>query len=117
MHTVLIPLAIMCLSFGLPVAIVGIVFYFNHRRNKLVHATIRAMVEKGTPIPSELLTTQTSTPMDRHRKDLRIGIILLGVGMGLLLATGKLGIIFIFIGLAFLIVARIERTSQVKTDK
>jgi hypothetical protein len=113
----IVPLAAICLSFGLPVAIVGIVLYYNHCRNKLVHATIRTMVEKDTAIPPELLTTQTKIPTDRPREDVRIGVILMGVGFGLLLAAGKLGIVFLFIGMAFLIVARIERTSQGKTDK
>lgn len=42
-------------TFGLPVMIIFIVFYFKHHRNKLAHETLRAMIEKGVPMTPELV--------------------------------------------------------------
>ena len=72
------------------------------------HETNRAMVEKGLPIPPELLTKaqQADAPQDRPfraRNDLRGGLILVGVGAGLLMLAGKVGWILVFIGAARLV--------------
>ena len=83
------------------------------RRNRMLHETIRYMIEKGAPIPPELL--QPPTP-PKPRNDLRNGILLIGGGIGLALAlSGKgghaymIGFIAIFLGIAFLVVWKLER--------
>ena len=98
---------------AVPVAIVSIILYFRHRRVKMQHETMRAMIEKGMPIPPELLTkpNQDSPSQDRParvRNDLRGGLILVGVGAGLLMLAGKVGWILVFIGAARLVVWLIE---------
>ena len=107
--------AIVAVVFGcaVPVAIVGIILYFRHRRLKMQHETMRALIEKGMPIPPELLTkpNQESPSQDRPyraRHDLRGGLILVGVGAGLLMVAGKVGWILVFIGAARLVVWLIE---------
>lgn len=100
-------------AFGMIIMIVGIVFYYAHRRNKMLHETLRAMIEKGVPIPPELLTkpNQDSPSQDRPyraRNDLRGGLILVGVGAGLIMVAGKVGWILVFIGAARLVVWLIE---------
>src|SRR5690349_13868279 len=45
-----IPIISILAVFGMPVAIVGIVLFVRYRRNRMLHETIRAMVEKGVPI-------------------------------------------------------------------
>ena len=96
-----------------PIAIVGIIMFFRHRRLKMQHETMRAMIEKGMPIPPELLTkpNQEGPSQDRPyraRNDLRGGLILVGVGAGLLMIAGKVGFILVFIGAARLVVWLIE---------
>ncbi len=96
-----------------PIAIVGLIVYFNHRRNQMTHETMRAMIEKGMPIPPELLTKlhQDSPSQDRPyraRNDFRGGLILVGVGAGLLMIAGKVGWILVFIGAARLVFWLVE---------
>src|ERR1700722_270901 len=35
--------------------VIGLIIYYKNRRNRILHETIRAMIEKGVPIPPELL--------------------------------------------------------------
>jgi hypothetical protein len=46
---------------ALPVGIVAIVLAFRHRRQKLAHETMRLMIEKGLPVPTELINRQHGT--------------------------------------------------------
>jgi hypothetical protein len=80
------------------------------RRNRVLHETIRMMIDKGAPIPPELLQPQTP-----KRNDLRSGILLIGTGLGLaIVLAGRgghvylLGFLPIFIGLAFLVTWKLE---------
>lgn len=96
-----------------PITIVGIVSYSRHRRLKMQHETMRAMIEKGMPIPPELLTkpNQDSPSQDRParvRNDLRGGLILVAVGAGLYMIAGRVGWILVFIGAARLVLWLIE---------
>lgn len=104
--------------FGMPVAIVGIALYFKHRRNRMLHETLRAMVEKGVPIPPELISgrglssakaanVESANVESRGNKDLRAGLVLIAVGTGVLMlpaSFSKLGLIPLFIGVALLVV-------------
>ena len=115
-------------AFSIPVLIVGLGLYFRHRRQKLLHETIRLMIEKGQPIPPELLNGPAIPPEmmnnpwnvfpARVRNDLRRGLIWVGVGLALLLGhvsgpgLGNVGLIPLFIGLAYLITWAVERKSK-----
>ena len=108
----LLPILSVLAVFGSPVAILGLFLYFRHRRNKMFHETLRAMVEKGVPIPPELLsggaTLANGSNLGRRGiHDLRNGLILIGLGAGVMLlganaGFSKLGLIPIFIGLAMI---------------
>ena len=81
----LLPILSVLAVFGSPVAILSLFFYFRHRRNKMFHETLRAMVEKGVPIPPELLsggaTLANGSNLGRRGiHDLRNGLILIGLG-------------------------------------
>ena len=65
------------------------------------------MIDKGVPIPPELLrpSARESRSGIVARNDLRGGIIMVGVGLGLLFAHLRLpGFIVLFIGVALLVV-------------
>lgn len=108
----LLPIISVLAVFGSPVAILALFFYFRHRRNRMFHETLRAMVEKGVPIPPELLsggaTLANGSNLGRRGiHDLRNGLILIGLGVGVMLlgssaGFSKLGSIPIFIGLAMI---------------
>ena len=106
----------------IPIAIVAIVFYFRHRRLKMHHETIRAMIEKGMPIPPEMAAAtrgetvivdnwtgpEGSAQQPSARRDFRAGLILVAVGAALLMIVGKVGWILVFIGAARLIFWLVE---------
>jgi hypothetical protein len=110
--------------FGTPIAFVAIFCYFRHRKTKMLHETIRAMVEKGVPIPPELFAQESlrifppggsngiSRTANRARSDLRVGLILIGVGGGISILSGKSGLIILFIGVALVIASWIERKAN-----
>jgi hypothetical protein len=101
--------------FGLPVAIVGIILYFSFSRSRAMHKTVRMMVEKGQPVPEALLNPP---PVIRQRSDLRRGIVLLMVGLGLMVFFGacndweggawSIGFIPFIIGLGYLLFWRFD---------
>lgn len=112
---VLLPIISVVVTFGMPVAIVGLILIFKHRRNRLLHETLRTMVEKGVPIPPELISGRGASPATvanaepRGNKDLRSGLILIAVGTGVLMLRGmggisRLGLIPLFIGAALIVV-------------
>ncbi len=101
--------------FGLPVAIVGIILYFSFSKSRAMHKTVRMMVEKGQPVPEALLNPP---PVVRQRSDLRRGVVLLMIGLGLMVFFGacndweggawSLGMIPFLIGAGYLLVWRLD---------
>jgi hypothetical protein len=96
------------------IAIVGLVLYAGARRDRTRHETIRAMIDKGTPIPQELLVPP-------KRSDLRRGIVLVAAGLGLSVfflafpvqaGLWAVGSIPALVGLGYLVAWRLERPSQ-----
>jgi Domain of unknown function (DUF6249) len=65
--------------FGVPVAIVAVIMGSHWAKTRSLHRTVRLMVEKGQPVPPELLASPIGRPL-RPWYDLRRGIILLAVG-------------------------------------
>ena len=95
---------------ALPVGIVAIVLTFGHRRQKLAHETMRLMIQKGLPVPTELINPPR--PVKPPKSDLRRGLIWLAVGIGSAILSLKtfedsglwaLGLIPAFIGVAYLL--------------
>jgi hypothetical protein len=102
--------------FGAPVLIVAFIMYFGFSKSRMQHRTVRMLAEKGQPIPPELLAPPV--PAVRQRNDMRRGIVLVMVGMGVMLTFGAwsgweggawaLGVIPFVIGLGYLLVWRLE---------
>jgi hypothetical protein len=102
--------------FGAPVLIVALIMYFGFSRNRAMHRTIRMLAEKGQPIPATLLAPPA--PAVRQRSDLRRGIVLVMVGVGLMVCFGAwndweggawaIGVIPFVIGLGYLLVWKLE---------
>jgi hypothetical protein len=117
---------ILLIVFGCPVAMVGLVAYFRARKQKQLHETLRVMIEKGVPIPPELLrppVTPGEVPEAQKPEDpraaLRQGLFLIAVGLGVGLwlwikssNSWGLGFIPLLIGVSFLAEWRIERTDS-----
>ena len=101
--------------FGAPVLIVGLIMYFSFSKSRAMHRTVRMMVEKGQPVPAALLNPP---PAQRQRSDLRRGIVLTMVGLGLMVFFGAvndweggawtLGLIPFLIGVGYLLVWKLD---------
>jgi len=75
--------------FSMITAIVCLPFYFRSRERREMQATLRVAIEKGQPVPPEVIEAMTravKTPPTRLR-DLRTGVIWLAIGIGIGLAT------------------------------
>jgi hypothetical protein len=88
----------------------------RQKRTRLLHDTLRLMIEKGQPIPPELL--QPADPQRRPRNDLRTGLIFISIGIGSIwffygVGGGTanvwgLGLIPLLMGFAYLITWKID---------
>jgi hypothetical protein len=101
--------------FGAPVLIVGLIMYFSFSRSRALQKTVRMMVEKGQPVPEALLNPP---PAHRQRSDLRRGIVLAMIGIGLMVFFGAvndweggswtIGLIPFLIGAGYLLVWKLD---------
>ena len=73
--------------FGFPVAIVAVIMFGSWAKARSLHRTVQTLVEKGQPIPPELLQSRAGAPL-RPWYDLRRGIVLLAVGTGIIMFFG-----------------------------
>jgi hypothetical protein len=122
-NLVAIPIvAIVFLSiFGAPVAIVVMIGIFSMIATRMRQRTIRMMVEKGQPVPAELLAPATRGI--RRRSDARRGVIWTMVGLGLMIwlaavndwegGAWSFGLIPFLIGLGYLIVWKLENKKDI----
>lgn len=101
--------------FGAPVLVVAAIMFFSYLKSRSLHRTVRAMVEKGEPVPAALFAPP---PIVRARSDMRRGVVLMMVGFGLMIFFGAvndwdggawaIGIIPFLIGLGYLLVWKLE---------
>jgi len=114
--------AIVFLSiFGAPVLIVIMIGMFTLLVSRMRQRTIRMMVEKGQPIPAELLAPAARSV--RRRSDVRRGVIWSMVGLGVMIFFGavndweggawSLGLIPFLIGVGYLMVWKLEGKNNV----
>jgi len=106
----LVPL-ICLIVFSCPVAIVTAILIYRHRRNQLLHKTLATMIDKGVPIPPELLQ-----PEKRRKSDLQRAFVLMGVGLGLIIffavlheEAWGLGFIPLLMGVGYLVAWKLAR--------
>lgn len=101
--------------FFAPVMIVAAILFFNFLRQRSLHRTVRMMVERGQPVPDALFA---APPKIRARSDMRRGVVLTMIGLGLILFFGAvsewsggvwtLGLIPFLIGAGYLTVWKLE---------
>jgi hypothetical protein len=77
------------------VAIVVLPGWLRSRDRQEMQATVRAAIEKGQPLPPELIEAMTKgikpVSVSSAQRDLRIGVILLAVAAGVALTGVALG--------------------------
>jgi uncharacterized protein DUF6249 len=107
--------------FGAPVLIVFAIGIFALLVSRSRQRTIRMMVEKGQPVPAELLASHTKTV--RQRSDVRRGVIWTMIGLGAMIFFGavneweggvwSIGLIPFLIGLGYLMIWKLEGKKNV----
>jgi hypothetical protein len=118
-----IPIVVISLLavFGTPVLIVALAGMFIFSASRQRHRTIRMMVEKGQPVPAELLMAPTRAA--RRHSDMRRGVIWTMIGIGLMVWLGAVndweggvwsfGLIPFLIGLGYLSVWKLDAKKDV----
>jgi hypothetical protein len=115
---------VMTSVFGMPVLIMAVILYFGFSRNRMMHKTVRMMVEKGQPVPAALLSPP---PAVRKRSDMRRGVVLCMIGLGMMIffaavnegegGAWAIGVIPFLIGAGYLFVWKFEaRGDEAKAD-
>lgn len=113
-------LATMLMALVLPIAFAAGVFYARYKNYQQLNEKLRRLVEKGIPIPPELLAPTASHSDKPRLSNAQSGLLLILAGLGtmLFLATSfgghggpppGLGLIPLFIGLGYLLLSRFER--------
>ena len=98
------------LGLFMPVMLVGLILWYKARRNQLVHQTALKFAEHGQPVPPALFAEQSG--LDTN---LRQGVVLLMLGLGICVALylcgikfWAVGIIPLSMGIGYLIVWKLE---------
>ena len=83
---ILVPISGIAMVVAIIVGPIWIITYFRNRERQRLHETLRTMVENGQPVSAELLETLNSRSNVKPRtaaSDLRRGVVLAAVGLGL----------------------------------
>lgn len=115
----LIPLAgILFAAFAVsvPVLIVIVVLVFAQKKRRQRAELVARFIESGQEVPRELLVDHAEPADMGGEPNLRRGVLLMGIGLGLLIALGvlagwqigALGLIPFFIGLARVVIWKLE---------
>ena len=88
-HMIAIVVPIAGMIFGGVMAISAL--YFRLQRKRLWHETARLALEKGQPLPAELAAEDRPPLRNRRHRDLRTGLILIGVSSGIFVFLRSVG--------------------------
>jgi hypothetical protein len=124
------PVLILLIIFGSITVCIVVPFYIRSQERIRVQETLRAAIEKGQPLPTEMMATMETAARNVNlraapspSRDLRTGIIWLGVGLGFVAMGVALGYeepdttvpmialaaFPVFIGLAFIVLSFVNR--------
>ncbi len=81
-----IPIFAIFAVFGTITAIIVGPTYFKSRERREMQATVRAAIDKGQPLPPEVieaLSTEATRNIPSRSRDIRRGVIWLAVGIGM----------------------------------
>lgn len=113
----LVPILGIIFVFGMPVMIVAIALYAQHRKRRQRNELIASFVENDREIPESLLEDNA---VQSDKSHMSRGLVLTGTGLGIALALGlflnlkfaAFGAIPLFIGLAHLGIWKLQKGEQ-----
>jgi hypothetical protein len=111
------------LIFGTPIMLVAAVLYAGHRKRRLARDMASEFLANGQPVPAEVwqgLAGGTSSRSNLHK-----GMIMLGAGVGIFVCfwligsmkAAYLGLIPLFIGIAQLLIWKLEKPQEINSEK
>jgi len=106
------------LIFGTPIMLVAAFLYAGHRKRRLASNMAGQFLANGQPVPPEVWRGLAGDPTPRS--NLHKGMIMLGLGLGIFLCfwligspeAAYLGLIPLFIGIAQLLIWKLEEQKQ-----
>jgi len=105
------------MSWSFFLILISIPFYFNHKKIKERQLIISNLIEKGHEIPKELL----ARPSVNYRSDFHKGVILIALGTSIVIVLlsvkiennyWTIGLIPMFIGIAYLISFKFDKANR-----
>jgi hypothetical protein len=129
--SVVVPIAGIAATFGTPLLIIFFVCYFRYLRRREALATVREYLNKGLPVPPELLdgggaaASFSTYPLKRRKSDLTRGFQLTFIGLGITLAllvadphssTWGWGLIPMIMGIGYLLSGWVQNRSATKDE-
>lgn len=113
-HEFMIATLAITLIFGTPILVVIAVLYAGYRKRRLVQETISQYLASGKEVPPEIL--ESIHGAEPKKNYLQKGFVMVGAGIGIFLcfaimgeiSIGSLGLIPLFIGLAQLLIWKLE---------
>ena len=111
-----IPLLAISLIFGTPILVVAAVLYAGYRKRRLVKETISEYLASGKDVPAEILES-IHGGAEKPKNYLQKGFVMVGTGLGIFLCfaimgeieVASLGVIPLFIGLAQILIWKLEK--------
>jgi len=116
--TMLVATMSVVMGVGAPIALTAVILWHKSRNTRMIHETAAMLAEKGQPIPPQLFAR-----IDEPFSDLRRGVILISLGLGLALfmyqieRPWSIGLIPLFMGIGYLIVWRLETDKDSSAGK
>jgi len=114
----LVPILAITLTFGTPILVVIAVLYAGYRKRRLLKETISEYLASGRDVPPEILENLQGGA--RPKNYLQKGLVMAGAGIGIIssfamigsTSAAALGLIPLFIGLAQLLIWKMERDDE-----
>ena len=110
---ILVPLTAIVMGIGMPLILAAMVMVFQTRKTERLHEFALRLAEKGQPLPPEFLLGKASP-----YSDLRRGLVLVGLGIGLSVCLWQIGVpwgfglIPLFMGIGYLMVWKLDHTES-----
>ncbi len=104
-----IPIVAIIFGTAMPIVFAALVLWYQLRKTQRIHDLALRLAERGQPVPAELFTGSRGP-----YSDLRRGLVLIGLGIGLSICLAQIevpwafGLIPLFMGIGYLLVWKLE---------